>query len=165
MAPLPPSDAIADVHAERMIYSVGMLSGRLVKGFGLRAALLALVLLVLRGGTVAWSFPVISSTENMENVDSILILKKDRGLAPKQREGDARTPEGHYLIDAKYEHSKYHKALHVSYPNAEDRKRGCPAGCVARRSDHDSRTPEWEGLGGSAASSFRLDTGVHRRYG
>ena len=26
------------------------------------------------------------------------------------------------LIDAKYEHSAYHKALHVSYPNAEDRR-------------------------------------------
>ncbi len=44
------------------------------------------------------------------------------GLAPKQREGDARTPEGHYVIDAKYEHSAYHRALHVSYPNAQDRK-------------------------------------------
>ena len=84
-----------------------------------------------------------SSTPS-EKADSILILKKDHvlqllangrvirtykvalgqgGLAPKQREGDARTPEGHYIIDAKYEHSAYHKALHVSYPNAEDRKR------------------------------------------
>ena len=45
------------------------------------------------------------------------------GLARKQREGDARTPEGHYTIDAKVEHSAYHKALHVSYPNAEDRQR------------------------------------------
>lgn len=53
-------------------------------------------------------------------VDSILILKKDHilellsagnvirtykvalgrgGLVPKQREGDERTPEGHYIID------------------------------------------------------------------
>jgi murein L,D-transpeptidase YafK len=132
-----------------MIYSVGMFSGRLVKGFGLRVALLALVLLVLRGGTVAWAVQVISSTENTEMVDSILILKKDHvmkllvggrvirtykvalgsgGLAPKQREGDARTPEGHYTIDAKYEQSKYHKALHVSYPNAEDRKRAARLG-------------------------------------
>jgi len=45
------------------------------------------------------------------------------GLGPKQREGDARTPEGRYVIDAKSDHSKYHKALHVSYPSAEDRKR------------------------------------------
>ena len=45
------------------------------------------------------------------------------GLQPKQREGDARTPEGHYVIDAKSEQSKYHKALHVSYPNPDDRRR------------------------------------------
>ena len=44
------------------------------------------------------------------------------GLAPKEREGDGRTPEGHYVIKAKYV-SKYHKALRISYPNAEDRKR------------------------------------------
>lgn len=78
-----------------------------------------------------------------EKVDSILILKKAHlmellaggnvirtykvalgrgGLAPKEREGDGRTPEGHYVIKAKYV-SKYHKALRISYPNAEDRKR------------------------------------------
>ena len=50
------------------------------------------------------------------------------GLAPKQREGDARTPEGHYVIDAKYEHSSYHKALHVSYPNSDDRKHAASLG-------------------------------------
>jgi murein L,D-transpeptidase YafK len=81
--------------------------------------------------------------------DSVLILKKDHlmellaggkvirtykvalgqgGLAPKQREGDARTPEGHYIIDAREAASHYHKALHVSYPNAEDRKRAAKLG-------------------------------------
>ena len=50
------------------------------------------------------------------------------GLPPKQREGDALTPEGNYLIDAKYEHSKYHKALHVSYPNSADRRRAAVQG-------------------------------------
>ena len=50
------------------------------------------------------------------------------GLAPKVREGDERTPEGHYIIDVKYAASHYHKALHVSYPNAEDRKRAARLG-------------------------------------
>jgi murein L,D-transpeptidase YafK len=84
-----------------------------------------------------------------DKVDSILILKKDHvlellsggtvirtykvalgrgGLAPKVREGDGRTPEGRYIIDAKYAASHYHKALHVSYPNAEDRKRAAKLG-------------------------------------
>jgi murein L,D-transpeptidase YafK len=84
-----------------------------------------------------------------QKADSILILKKDHvmeliaggkvirtyqvalgrgGLAPKERQGDGRTPEGHYIIDAKYEASHYHKALHVSYPNAEDRMRAAKLG-------------------------------------
>ena len=84
-----------------------------------------------------------------QKADSILILKKDHvmkllaggkvirtykvalgqgGLAPKEREGDARTPEGRYTIDARYAVSHYHKALHVSYPNAEDRARAARLG-------------------------------------
>jgi len=50
------------------------------------------------------------------------------GLAPKEREGDARTPEGHYVIDARNADSHYHRALHVSYPSAEDRKRAARLG-------------------------------------
>ena len=43
------------------------------------------------------------------------------GLGAKEREGDERTPEGNYVIDSKNEHSQFHLALHVSYPNAADR--------------------------------------------
>ncbi|WP_236675949.1 L,D-transpeptidase family protein [Chryseolinea lacunae] len=39
----------------------------------------------------------------------------------KQEEGDGRTPEGAYIIDAKNPHSGYHKNLGISYPNAADR--------------------------------------------
>jgi murein L,D-transpeptidase YafK len=81
--------------------------------------------------------------------DSILILKKDHvmellaggkvlrtykvalgrgGLAPKQREGDGRVPEGRYIIDSRNAASAYHKALHISYPNAEDRHRAAKKG-------------------------------------
>ena len=42
---------------------------------------------------------------------------------PKEREGDHKVPEGLYIIDAKNVHSKFHLALHVSYPNAADRER------------------------------------------
>src|SRR6266699_1620139 len=41
----------------------------------------------------------------------------------KQQEGDRATPEGEYVIDAKNEHSRLRRALHISYPNAEDRER------------------------------------------
>src|SRR3954447_5446803 len=38
----------------------------------------------------------------------------------KEREGDGRTPEGRYTIDGRNPQSKYHLALHISYPNAAD---------------------------------------------
>jgi murein L,D-transpeptidase YafK len=41
----------------------------------------------------------------------------------KQEEGDHETPEGLYVIDAKNAHSRFHRALHVSYPNADDKRR------------------------------------------
>lgn len=40
----------------------------------------------------------------------------------KQKEGDGRTPEGAYIIDAKNANSGYHKNLGISYPNATDRE-------------------------------------------
>jgi murein L,D-transpeptidase YafK len=81
--------------------------------------------------------------------DSILILKKDHvmelladgkvirtyrvalgqgGPPPKQKKGDARTPEGRYIIDSRNAASAYHKGLHISYPNADDRKRAATLG-------------------------------------
>jgi len=50
------------------------------------------------------------------------------GLAPKEREGDGRTPEGRYFIDSRNAASEYHRALHVSYPDANDRKRAAKLG-------------------------------------
>lgn len=123
-----------------MVYSVGMPFKR-TSAWSL--SILTLVFVLPLGSILAFALPVNSSDRNQEKADHILIFKKDHaiellakgkvirtykvalgrgGLAPKQREGDARTPEGHYVIDAKYEHSAYHKALHVSYPNTEDRR-------------------------------------------
>lgn len=44
----------------------------------------------------------------------------------KEHEGDSRTPEGRYTIDAKNPKSSFHLSLHVSYPSKQDR-------AVARR--------------------------------
>lgn len=41
----------------------------------------------------------------------------------KEQEGDGRTPEGVYVIDGRNAQSAYHRSLHVSYPNAGDRRR------------------------------------------
>jgi murein L,D-transpeptidase YafK len=46
------------------------------------------------------------------------------GLAPegdKEREGDQKTPEGIYLLDARNPESDYFLSIHISYPNAADR--------------------------------------------
>lgn len=101
------------------------------------------VLLILCAG-VAAERPTVA-----ERADSVLILKKDHvlellaggkairtykvalgqgGLEPKRRQGDARTPEGHYTISARLAASEYHRALLISYPNAEDRRRAARLG-------------------------------------
>ncbi|MHC1741879.1 MAG: murein L,D-transpeptidase family protein [Syntrophobacteraceae bacterium] len=56
-------------------------------------------------------------------------------LGHKEREGDGRTPEGLYRIDSVKLDSAYHRALHISYPDARDaeaaRKKGCsPGGAI-----------------------------------
>jgi hypothetical protein len=74
-------------------------------------------------------------------VDSVLVLKAKRKLilmsagAPikeyrislggnpeghKEQQGDSRTPEGMYSIDYRNPYSSFHRALHISYPNATD---------------------------------------------
>jgi murein L,D-transpeptidase YafK len=39
----------------------------------------------------------------------------------KDRQGDHKTPEGIYSVDAKNPNSQFHKALHISYPSQGDR--------------------------------------------
>jgi murein L,D-transpeptidase YafK len=44
-------------------------------------------------------------------------------VGAKERVADHKVPEGNYVIDRKNPQSKFHLALHVSYPNATDRTR------------------------------------------
>lgn len=76
--------------------------------------------------------------------DKILVEKKERRLTllskdkvlrtykialggdpegPKERQGDNKTPEGTYVIDARNGDSRYHLSLHISYPNEKDKIR------------------------------------------
>lgn len=50
------------------------------------------------------------------------------GSGSKERAGDNKTPEGEYVIDQKNARSRFHLALHISYPNADDKKRAHEAG-------------------------------------
>ncbi len=112
--------------------------------------LLALAVVPLFG--IAESSLAVSITPALR-ADSILIVKHERklylmrdnkplrsyrialGLSPtgaKEHRWDFRTPEGHYVIDFRRQHSHYFKALHISYPSTEDLKRSAalhlPAG-------------------------------------
>jgi murein L,D-transpeptidase YafK len=72
---------------------------------------------------------VVKSTHTMTLYAKGSVLRTYRvslGRGPghaKQQEGDHETPEGSYSIDAKNAHSRFHRALHVSYPNANDKRR------------------------------------------
>lgn len=47
----------------------------------------------------------------------------DAPVGHKVREGDERTPEGDYVLDWRNARSTFYKSIHVSYPNAQDRRR------------------------------------------
>ncbi|MCI5222853.1 MAG: hypothetical protein D3924_09325 [Candidatus Electrothrix sp. AR4] len=78
-----------------------------------------------------------------EKADSVLVIKsksklylkkKDKiikeyhvtfGANPKghkEQEGDERTPEGKYILDYKKSNSSFYKAIHISYPNEQDKQ-------------------------------------------
>ena len=44
-----------------------------------------------------------------------------RPVGDKEMEGDFKTPEGNYLLDARNPDSEYFLAIHVSYPDSRDR--------------------------------------------
>lgn len=51
------------------------------------------------------------------------ILAASGGAGPKLREGDQQVPEGIYAIESLNPNSRFHLALRVDYPNADDRRR------------------------------------------
>lgn len=104
---------------------------------GFRYALLAATLIfplnlsgqTLPPGTVADKLIVNKTARSLHVYSGGQLLKTYRialGRNPKghkTQEGDGRTPEGNYVIDWRKPDSVFHRALHISYPNAEDRKR------------------------------------------
>lgn len=77
---------------------------------------------------------VYKSVRTMELMHAGQVLKTYRialggePVGPKTRQGDHRTPEGLYVIDSRNAHSKFHRSLHISYPNAADRERALKLG-------------------------------------
>lgn len=63
---------------------------------------------LMRGGEVLKTYKVALSREP---------------VGAKERTGDHKVPEGEYVVDSKNRNSRFHLALHISYPNAADRER------------------------------------------
>lgn len=119
-----------------------------------RSLLVAMGALALAGGPGGTALAALSpQSPPARRADRIIVLKRQRRLrlvagddllhefrialgreprGPKQRQGDNRTPEGVYRIDALNPRSYFHRALRVSYPSAEDlvraRRMGVRAG-------------------------------------
>lgn len=55
-------------------------------------------------------------------IKSYRISLGDNPAGHKLYEGDERTPEGDYKLDWRNAGSDFHKSIHISYPNNEDRE-------------------------------------------
>jgi murein L,D-transpeptidase YafK len=49
-------------------------------------------------------------------------------VGAKEQQGDHKTPEGQYILDRRNAKSRFHQAIHVSYPNEQDKKRASQRG-------------------------------------
>ena len=109
--------------------------------------ILSLLTILLQLSCLALALPAAANTS--QNVDRIIVSKSDRllylmrgrtvvrsypvslGKNPdghKKFKGDQRTPEGRYQLDWRNPASRYHLALHISYPNQRDRQRAAASG-------------------------------------
>ena len=133
--------------------------------------LIAVLLIVALGGSEgleAGEFPVAEKVV-VEKSKRKLHLVKDgvafrtfdialgiRPVGDKEEEGDFKTPEGNYLLDARNPDSEFFLSMHVSYPNqrdrAEAREKGVdPGGAIMihgqpndpTRSEAYYRTQDW----------------------
>lgn len=108
-------------------------------GLGLAAALAMVSAMTLNGcgggdvtqqvtRTYADRVVVRKSERKMQLLKNGQVLKEyrvalgDNPYGHKMWEGDERTPEGDYILDWRNPLSNYHKAIHVSYPNARDQE-------------------------------------------
>ena len=61
-------------------------------------------------------------------------------VGSKQREGDGRTPEGHYYVCTKKYNSKYYRSLGLSYPSTPDAQRGLRDNLISPKQSEEIRT-------------------------
>ena len=79
-----------------------------------------------------------------------------RPVGDKEKEGDFKTPEGRYVLDAKNPNSEFFLSIHISYPDARDRREAAEQGVdpggaimihgqpnIPTRSETYYRTQDW----------------------
>ena len=140
----------------------------LLNGSRKRVILTTLLLLAWQGGLHAGEFPVAERIvvekakrrmhliRNGEPFRTFEIALGIRPLGDKEYEGDFKTPEGVYSLDARNPHSEFFLSIHVSYPNVDDvrqaRSKGLqPGGAIMihgqpnepTRSEAYYRTQDW----------------------
>jgi murein L,D-transpeptidase YafK len=136
----------------------------------MRFALLTLLCgsLLVSGGAGAGDFPVADRVVVEKGARKLHLMRDGEplrtfrialGIRPvgdKEKEGDFRTPEGTYLLDARNPNSEYFLSMHISYPDGRDyreaRERGLdPGGAIMihgqpnnpTRSEAYYRTQDW----------------------
>lgn len=55
-----------------------------------------------------------------KQIKSYKIALGSNPVGHKEKQGDGRTPEGLYTVDSRNANSSFYRALHISYPNAQD---------------------------------------------
>ncbi len=80
-------------------------------------------------------------------------------VGAKEQIGDFRTPEGLYAIDGRNPFSRYHKGLHISYPNAADLARAQTMGVTAGGDVMIHGLPNGEGAIGSDHRAYDWTNG------
>jgi murein L,D-transpeptidase YafK len=119
-------------------------------------------------GAVSLLMLLPAMTQAQVRADKILVLKSKRQLllmsgrsvlktyrislgrnpdGAKTHRGDGRTPEGHYTINSRNQYSRFHLALHVSYPNSTDLARAGgmdPGGNIMIHGLPNGHGPRWQ---------------------
>jgi len=107
----------------------------------MKGAHLLLAGIVFHSNFVLWGLTSPDELKPSPQADQVVVVKSQRALmllksgkvvktyrvslgghpnGAKTREGDGKTPEGDYVIDRRNTKSRFHLALHISYPSAAD---------------------------------------------
>lgn len=106
----------------------------------MRIVVLTLIVMLLPGMARGGDFPI-ADLVVIEKAARKLHLVRDGepfrtfrialGIVPvgdKLQEGDFKTPEGRYTLDSRNPNSDYFLSIHISYPNASDRREASELG-------------------------------------